>query len=105
MKWMHNTFLIIYGLAALYFLYQAAMGIFVYVANKSMGHTESFFIPGRNLIVGLVLTLVTFSAWYLIKHQPDSKAGLIILYLPTLLIGGFFLYMILVLILSGGKWN
>jgi FtsH-binding integral membrane protein len=95
----------IYGLTALYFLYQAAMGIFVYFANKSLGHTESFFMPGRNLMVGLVLAFITCSAWYLIQHQPDSKTGFIILYLPTLIIGGFFLFMIVTLILSGGKWN
>jgi hypothetical protein len=105
MKWMHNAFLIMYGLAALYFLYQAAMGIFVYFANKSLEHAESFFMPGRNLIVGLVLGLIAFSAWYLIQQQPDSKTGLIILYLPTIIIGGFFLYMMVALISSGGRWN
>jgi hypothetical protein len=42
MNWFSQALVWIYGLSALYFLYLVSMGIFVYFADKSMGHNKSF---------------------------------------------------------------
>ncbi len=105
MKWIHQSFMFLYAIGAFYFLYQAALGIFVYVANKSAGHYESFFIPGRDLVTGLLLAGLAWLALYCLKQPTFPKAGYIVLYLPLILIGGFFLFIIITLLLSGGKWN
>ena len=105
MKWIHEAIIIFYSIIALYFLYLASTGIFVYFANKSMGHQESFLIPGRNLCIGLLLVTITWSAWYFINQSSYSKLGLIILYLPLIIVVSFLIFMFINLISAGGKWN
>jgi hypothetical protein len=105
MKWFNQLLIIIYGLTALYFLYMAGMGIFVYVANKSMGHQESFLVPSRNLAIGLILGTFTWAGWRLIKNPESYKWGLLIVYLPASLALLFVLWFVVLFIGSGGKWN
>ncbi len=78
---------------------------YVYFANKSLGHEESFLIPGRNLAIGLLVAGFAFAGWYLIKHSAFQKLGNIILFFPAVAVGLFLLYMVSLLIASGGKWN
>jgi len=105
MKWFSQVLVWIYGLSALYFLYMAAMGIFVYVANKSMGHYESFLVPGRNLAFGLILGAFAFAGWKLMKNPTTYKIGTWVTYFPFIIGGLFVLWFAIVLIGSGGKWN
>jgi hypothetical protein len=104
MKWINQILLVLYGLTALYFLYTAAMGIFVYFANKSMGHYESFLVPGRNLVVGLILAGLTALAWYCVRQPVLSKTAYFLLYLPVIIIGVIFI-LILINYISGARWN
>ncbi|MBK9256703.1 MAG: hypothetical protein IPM42_14540 [Saprospiraceae bacterium] len=105
MKWFSQVLVWIYGLSALYFLYMAAMGIFVYFANKSMGHYESFLVPGRNLAFGLILGAFAFAGWRLMKNPDTHKIGIWITYFPFIIAVLFVLWFAIVLIGSGGKWN
>ena len=105
MKWFSQVLVWIYGLSALYFLYMAAMGIFVYVANKSMGYYESFLVPGRNLAFGLILGAFAFGGWKLMKNPATYKIGMWVTYFPFIIGGLFVLWFAIVLIGSGGKWN
>lgn len=105
MKWFSQVLVWIYGLSALYFLYMAAMGIFVYIANKSMGHYESFLVPGRNLAFGLILGAFAFAGWKLMKNPTTYKIGMWVTYFPFIIGGLFVLWFAIVLIGSGGKWN
>jgi hypothetical protein len=82
MKWFSQVLVWIYSLTALYFLYTAAIGIFVYFANKSMGHYESFLMPGRNLAFGLILGAFAFGGWKLMKNEDTYKIGMIVTYFP-----------------------
>ncbi len=105
MKWFNQVLVWIYGLSALYFLYLAAMGIFVYVANKSMGHYESFLVPGRNLAFGLILGVIAFAGWKLMKNPDTYKIGAILTYFPFILGVLFVLWFALIFATNGGKWN
>lgn len=105
MKWFSQILVWVYGLAGLYFLYMAAMGIFVYFANKSMGHYESFLVPGRNLAFGLILSAFAFFGWRLMKNPDYFKLGMIITYIPFIIAILFVLWFAIVFIGAGGKWN
>jgi hypothetical protein len=105
MKWFSQALVWIYGLSALYFLYMAAMGIFIYFANKSMGHYESFLVPGRNLAFGLILGAFAYSVWKLMKNPDTYKIGMWLTYFPFIIAGLIVLWFAIVLIGSGGKWN
>lgn len=105
MKWFHHALFFLYGATAVYFLYLAAIGIYVYFANRALGHEESFLIPGRNLAVGILITSVAAAGWYLIKYTAYQKSGNVLLFFPAIVVSLFFLYMISLLIASGGKWN
>lgn len=105
MKGLSQILVWIYGLTALYFLYLAAMGIFVYLANRSMGHYESFFVPGRNLAAGLILGAIAFGGWKLMKNVGTQKIGLILIYLPFMGVVLFVLWFAMIFATNGGKWN
>lgn len=105
MKWFSQILVWIYGLSALYFLYTAAMGMFVYFANKSMGHYESFLVPGRNLVIGLILGGVAFGGWKLMKNPDTATIGLILTYFPFIIALLFLLYFALIFATNGGRWN
>ncbi|MBP6569498.1 MAG: hypothetical protein KA270_20150 [Saprospiraceae bacterium] len=105
MKWFSQVLVWIYSLTALYFLYTAAIGIFVYFANKSMGHYESFLMPGRNLAFGLILGAFAFGGWKLMKNEDTYKIGMIVTYFPFISGVLFMLWFVLIFATNGGKWN
>jgi len=105
MKWFSQVLVWVYGLVALYFLYMAAMGMFVYFANRSMGHYESFLVPGRNLAFGLILGAFAFGGWRFMKNAESYKIGLIITYFPFIIAILFVLWFALIFATNGGKWN
>lgn len=105
MKGFSQILIWIYGLTAIYFLYTAATGIFVYFANKSMGHYESFLVPGRNLAIGLIIGSVAFGGWKLMKNHDYHTLGMIITYFPFIILLLFVLYFVLIFATNGGRWN
>ena len=105
MKWYHQVLIALYSMAFIFFLYEAILGMFVYFANKSMGHYESFLVPGRNLILALLFGCFAFFGWKLLKTAAMSKVGALLLYFPIICILLFMLWFIILLISSGGKWN
>lgn len=105
MKLFYYIFIIIYALIAAYFLYMTAISLFVYFSNKSMGHNESFFESGKNILVALLFSFFTLSSWFLIRNQNYHKIGLTIFYIPLVVIGIFLLWALTIIIGSGGKWN
>ncbi len=105
MKGINTALTVLYGLGAAYFLYMAAMGIFVYVANRSMGHQESFLVPGQHLAAGLLLGGFAYLGWRWLQHPSAIGAWVYWLYLPA---GAFLLFAAWFLLLhlsSGGRWN
>lgn len=105
MKWYQQILFGVYVIPALYFLYMGGLNAFVYIANKNLGHQESFLPAGRNLIISAVLMLSAWYSWYIFNTPGSSRFMHFLAYLPFVMVALFFSYMMLVLILSGGKWN
>lgn len=92
-------------MAAIYFLYLAAMHIFVYVMNKRDGHYVNFHESAVNLGVGGIISLLTILAWFVIKNSGTQKLGNFLLFTPLGLVIAYGLFAIFLLLASGGKWN
>ncbi|MBK9270134.1 MAG: hypothetical protein IPM48_00930 [Saprospiraceae bacterium] len=105
MKLFYQIVIGIYGLVALYYIYLSAMHLFVYFTNRSLGHEESFFEPGKNLIVASVFSFFAIASWFLIRNPNYSKLGYAVFYIPLIVAGLFVLWTLTILIGSGGKWN
>lgn len=105
MKWYQIFGFSINIIAALYFLYMAAMHIFVYVMNKRDGHYVNFHESKINLIVGVVLSVITLLAWFALKNQHLYKLGNILLLIPLGLVVAYGLFAIVLIVGSGGRWN
>lgn len=105
MKTYIKVLLIVYGLAAVYFLYLAAINMFVYFANRSKGFYEPFLPAGRNLGLGLVFALIAGLSWFFVRQPAYQKAGNFIALLPLIAIGLFVCWFLIIMISSGGKWN
>ncbi|MBK8699642.1 MAG: hypothetical protein IPN29_08870 [Saprospiraceae bacterium] len=105
MKWYHYFFFSVNGIAALWLLYHAAMHLFVYFANRSLGHAESFRVPGLYLFGGIAFTALAVGGWYLSKNPAYGKIGLGLLMLPAIIVALYGLWAVFLLISSGGKWN
>ena len=105
MKVIHQIVLGLNGLVSLYFLYMAAMHTYVYFANKSLGHTESFSEAGRYIVIALIFLTITLLGWFLMKNPSYSKLGTIILYIPIIIAGIFGLWTIIMLLSANGRWN
>lgn len=105
MKLFIKILLIGYGITALYFLYLAAINLFVYFANTSKGFHEPFLPAGRNLAIGFLFAVITGVSWFLIRQPAYEKAGTYLVYLPLIVIGLFICWFLIVMISSGGKWN
>ena len=105
MKWYQSVVLFLNSLVALYFLYTALMQLFVYFANRSMGYQESFLIPGRTIVLALLLSMCSFGAWYALRQLQMQRVASILLYFPLLVVVLFALWTIILLLGSGGKWN
>ncbi|MFZ1749908.1 MAG: hypothetical protein WAU01_06935 [Saprospiraceae bacterium] len=105
MKWYHLGALLIYGSAILYFGYQTYLQLYVYFANKSLGHEESFSLAGKHLALTIFLIAMSAGGWYLMKYTSMTKLGNVILFFPFIVIGLFALWAIILVLSSGGKWN
>ena len=105
MKWYQLLLFGLNGLAGLYLLYMATMHFFVYFANTTLGHEESILIPMRNLIPGLIIAGLTIGAWMLLKENPISKTGNILLFIPCMIAMIFGLWTVVILLSANGKWN
>ncbi len=105
MKWYQYLALTINGVAALYFLYTAAIHLFVYFANRSLGHQESFLIPGRNLILAAILSTCTLGAWYGMQQEHNNRLANLFLYFPITVVGLFAMWTIILIVGAGGRWN
>jgi hypothetical protein len=105
MKWLNQGLFAIYGITALYFLYLAGITMFVYFANKSMGHQESFLVPGRNLALGLFLGLFAFVGWKILQNPGLHKIVTFLYYLPVGMIIIYVLWFALLYFSSGGNWQ
>ena len=95
----------IYGLTAVYFLYSAAIRLFVYFSNKSMGHYESFFMPGRSLAIGLIFGGIAFGGMKLMDNPGTYTIGMILTYLPLIIALLYVLFFALIFATNGGRWN
>lgn len=105
MKGINTVLTVLYGLGAAYFLYRAAMGIFVYVANRSMGHQDSFLVPGQHLAAGLLLGGFAYLGWRWLQQPAATGAWGYWLYLPAGALLLFALWFLILLMSSGGRWN
>lgn len=105
MKVIHQIVLGLNGLLSLYFLYMATMHSYVYFANKSLGHNESFFEAGRYIVIALIFLTITLLGWFLMKNPNYSKMGITILYIPIIIAGIFGLWTIIMLLSANGRWN
>jgi hypothetical protein len=105
MKGINTVLTVLYGLGAAYFLYMAAMGIFVYVANRSMGHHETFLVPGQHLAAGLLLAGFAYLGWRWLQHPDTTGAWVYGLYLPAGALLLFALWFLILHLSSGGRWN
>jgi hypothetical protein len=105
MKSINTALTVLYGLGAAYFLYMAAMGIFVYFANRSMGHTESFLVPGQHLVAGLFLCGFAYLGWRWLQNPGSMGIWGYSLYLPAAALLLFVLWFVILHLSSGGRWN
>jgi hypothetical protein len=96
---------IIYGASAVYLLYYAAMHIFIYFANTSLGHAESLKRPLIYLVSGLIMAALTYLGYRIYKSMPLPLLLKILFYLPASLVILYLLWAVIMVISSGGKWN
>ena len=105
MKGIQLYILIGTAIVSVYFLYLAAINIFVYFANRSMGHQESFLASGRNLAIGGILAFLVVGSYYLLKSPNYARLGAILLYLPIGLVLLYVIWAIIIIVSAGGRWN
>jgi hypothetical protein len=95
----------VYGLAAVYALYMAAINIYVYVANTNLGHIQSLKSPLLYGIGGLLLAGLTFLGYNMYKPGEASVLLKVLFYIPFAAVVLYLGWAILLLFSSGGKWN
>jgi len=105
MKGIQLYILIGTAIVSIYFLYLGAVNLFVYFANRSMGHHESFLASGRNLSIGGILALLVVGSYYLLKNPNYARLGAILLYLPIGLVLLYAIWAIIIIVSAGGRWN
>lgn len=105
MKVIHQIVFSLNGLVSLYFLYTAVMHTYVYFANKSLGHNESFSEAGRYIVIALIFLTITLVGWFLMKNPNYSKMGITILYIPIMIAVIFGLWTVIMLLSANGRWN
>ncbi len=92
-------------LAAVYFSYQSAMHVFVYFANKRLGHTESFFFSARYLALAAVFIVISVIGYILKKKFAATFQALLIVGFPYFILTLYGLFAIIILIFGRGRWN
>jgi hypothetical protein len=106
MKWYQILVLGIYSIFGLSFLYRGVLTTFVYFANKNLGHYETFFPNGWNLIAGIILSFFAYSGYVIFSGESNSKIYSWIVWLPMIAILIYILWAIIILISGSiGKWN
>jgi hypothetical protein len=96
---------VVYALITFYLLYQSVLYLFVYFANKKLGHEESFRTPLLFIVVAFLSSAITASSYFLLKNNPDSVIGNVILFAPIVIAVAIILWTIFLIIASGGRWN
>lgn len=106
---MQKAFWVLFGLdllASVYFTYLSAMHVFIYFANKKLGHPESFFLSKRNLALAAIFICITLAGYLVKKYTPNITQSVMILGIPLFLV---LLYALFALVLiaagSGSRWN
>ncbi len=105
MKWYQLWLSVAYTLVTLYLLYQSVLHLFVYFANRHLGHYESFRTPLLFIVATFLLSIITASSYFLLKNNPASIAGNAILFAPIGVVVAIILWAIFLVIVSGGQWN
>jgi hypothetical protein len=105
MKRFYKILIAIYSLVAIYFIYMSAITLFVFFSNKAMGLLASFFEPGKNIILATLFSFFAIVSRQLLIKPTFRKLGLVIFYLPIVISLLFLLWVIIIIIAAGGKWN
>lgn len=105
MKWYQFGLFVVYVLITFYLLYQSALHLFVYFANKNLGHEESFRTPRLFIVSAFLSSIITATSYFLLKNNPDSAIGNAILFLPIAIVMLIILWTIFLMVVSSGRWN
>ncbi len=105
MKILNLILTIIYGLGAIYTIYMSAMSIFIYIANNKLGHFESPRLSIIYSVLAIILSIVSIIGYRIINQVPTDLLQKNIFYLPISLVLLYILWVILIIILAGGRWN
>ncbi|HMP28896.1 MAG TPA: hypothetical protein PKD85_04815 [Saprospiraceae bacterium] len=105
MKFLNTILTIIYGLIAVYSIYNAIMHFFVYFANLRLGYTESLRLPLIYLFLAILFSSVTYIGYRIWTDLSANFLMKLLYYLPLSAIGLYVLWVILLIISSGGRWN
>lgn len=99
---------VIYLLAFVNFIYGLVLRIYIHFANKNLGHHDDFFGDVTNilhLVMTVVFSLFAFGAYKAHKSPAANPILKWLVFLPVALIVLYFLWGILIIFSSGGKWN
>ncbi|OWY24905.1 hypothetical protein C7N43_15780 [Sphingobacteriales bacterium UPWRP_1] len=92
-------------LASVYFTYLSAMHVFIYFANKRLGHPESFFLSKRSLVIAAIFIGITAAGYFVKKYTLNATQAVMILGFPLFLALLYGLFAVVMIIGSGGRWN
>jgi len=81
------------------------MYVFVYFANKRLGHQESFFMSARYLTLAAIFIFITITGFFLKKKLASPIPAIFVMGFPYFLLILYGLFMIAILISSKGRWN
>ena len=105
MKWNLHPALIVNGLIACWFFYQATLHGIAYVLNRINAQPDSLRGVLSNLFPAIVLTGLSVVAWKMIANPVLEKLAVVVAWSPLMLIFVYFCWMIVLLGSSGGRWN
>lgn len=105
MKFINQFLAIIYGGVAAYSIYMSVMTLFVYFANQSLGHSESFRQPTIYLSIAALFSVTTYIGYKIWANQTVHLLLKSFFYLPIIAVCLYILWGILMIVGSGGKWN
>lgn len=95
----------LYAMGAVYPGYMAITHLFVFFANKNLGHVESFRLPGLYLSGSVLFIICAFIGWRLYNSGNIGLFEKTLFYLPLVLVITYALWAVVLLLSSGGKWN
>lgn len=91
--------------ASVYFTYMSAMHLFIYFANKRLGHPESFFACKQNIVPAVIFIAITTAGYLLKKNAGTPGAAVLVLGFPFFIAILYGLFAVVMIIGSGGRWN